>query len=118
MRRRSAPAPTPPSRPRCPGKSVAAPRIFASEDIVKILLLLVGGLYALAFAGQYLKTQYVDPKPALPKLLQELRELHDLERQEMGDYLLWTEGRIPESQLREIEIEIRRRREDLRTYLR
>jgi len=84
---------------------------------VKILLLLVGGLYALAFAGQYLKAHFVDPQPVLPKLLGELRELHDLEREEMGDYLLWTEGRIPESQLREVEIEIRRRREDLHTYL-
>lgn len=85
--------------------------------MVKILLLLVGGLYALAFAGQYMKAHFVDPRPATPNPLQELRELHDLERQEMGDYLLWTEGRIPESELRDIEIEIRRRREDLRKYL-
>lgn len=85
--------------------------------MVKILLLLVGGLYALAFAGQYVKAHFVDPRPATPNPLQELRELHDLERQEMGDYLLWTEGRIPESELRDIEIEIRRRREDLRKYL-
>jgi len=85
---------------------------------VKILVLLVGGLYAWAFAGQYVKAHFVDPGPAMPNPLQELHELHDLERQEMGDYLLWTERRIPESQLRDIEVEVRRRREDLRTYLR
>ena len=85
---------------------------------MKILFLFVGGLYAIAFAGQYLKTHYVDPPPALPKLLEELHEFRDLEREEIGDYLLWTEGRISESQLNDVEIEIRRRREELRPYLR
>jgi hypothetical protein len=118
MRRRSAPAPTPPPRRRCPDKSVAAPRISASEDIVKILFLFVGGLYVIAFAGQYLKTHYVDPPPVLPKLLEELREFRDLEREDIADYALWTEGRISESQLNDVEIEIRRRREELGSYLR
>jgi hypothetical protein len=118
MRRRSAPAPTPPPRRRCPDKSVAAPRITASEDIVKIIFLLVGSLYAIAFAGQYLRTHYVDPPPALPNLLEELREFRDLEREGVTDYVLWTEGRISESQLNDVEIEIRRRREELRSYLR
>jgi hypothetical protein len=47
-----------------------------------------------------------------------LHEFRDLEREEIGDYLLWTEGRISESQLNDVEIEIRRRREELRSYLR
>ena len=85
---------------------------------MKIIILLVGGLYAIAFAGQYLKTHYVDPPPILPKLFLELHELRDLEREEIGDYLLWTEGRVSESQLNDVEIEIRRRREELRSYLR
>ena len=83
----------------------------------KIITLLVGGLYALAFAGQYLKAHSADPLPPTRNPAQELRELYDLEREEIRDYLLWTEGRIPESQLRDVEIEIRRRREDLRSYL-
>ena len=37
---------------------------------------------------------------------------------EIADYVLWTEGRISESQLNDVEIEIRRRREELRSYLR
>jgi hypothetical protein len=52
---------------------------------VKILFLFVGGLYVIAFAGQYLKTHYVDPPPVLPKLLEELREFRDLEREEIGN---------------------------------
>jgi hypothetical protein len=97
---------------------VAAPRIHAPEDIMKIILLLVGGLYAIAFAAQYAKAHLVDAQPALRDPLQELREFHDLEREEIADYLLWSEGRIPESVLRDIEIEIRQRREELSSYLR
>jgi hypothetical protein len=51
-------------------------------------------------------------------MLEELREFRDLEREEIADYALWTEGRISESQLNDVEIEIRRRREELGSYLR
>ena len=82
---------------------------------MKIIVLLVVGLYAWSFTAQYLRSHYVDPPMRNP--LAELRELHDLSMREMRDYTLWTTGQGSEEVVQADEAAVRERREDLVQYL-
>jgi hypothetical protein len=82
---------------------------------VKIIIMLVCGLYAWSFAAQYVRSHFVDPPMRNP--LVELQELHALSMRQMRDYTLWSNGQCSEDVVQADEAAVRERREELSAYL-
>ena len=82
---------------------------------MKIIVLLVAGLYAWSFTAQYVRAHFIDPPLRNPLI--ELSELHDLSMQQMRDYTLWLNGQCSEDVVQADAVAVRERRERLSQYL-
>jgi hypothetical protein len=98
-----------------PAKAWLRPALAHRRSIVKIIVLLVVGLYAWSFAAQYVRATFIDPPLRNP--LVELSELHDLSMRQMRDYTLWINGQCTEDVVQADEVAVRERRESLSQYL-
>jgi hypothetical protein len=67
---------------------------------MKVLILLVAGLYGWSFAGSWMRTHGDMVQGSVLGTVSTLRDLHGLELQQQRDYVAWLEGRTPEAVVR------------------
>ena len=67
---------------------------------MKVLILLVAGLYGCSFAGSWMRTHTDVVQGSVLGTVSTLRDLHELERQQQRDYIAWLEGRTTEAVVR------------------
>ncbi len=67
---------------------------------MKVLILLVAGLYAWSFAGSWMRTHVDAVQNSVLCTVTTLRDMHELERQQQRDYIAFLEGRTPEAVVR------------------
>jgi hypothetical protein len=67
---------------------------------MKVLILLVAGLYGWSFAGSWMRTHVDAAQASVLGTVSTLRDLHALELQQQRDYIAWLEGRAPEAVVR------------------
>ena len=67
---------------------------------MKVLILLVAGLYGWSFAGSWMRTHVDAVQSSVLGTVSTLRDLHEIEQQQQRDYIAWLEGRTPEAVVR------------------
>jgi hypothetical protein len=68
--------------------------------VVKVIVLLVVGLYGWSVAGTWMRTHVDAVQNTVLSSFSMLRDLHTLELQQQRDYIGWLEGRVPEEVVR------------------
>jgi hypothetical protein len=90
-----------PSRPDAPRQEQGARALRApGRFVVKVIVLLVVGLYGWSVAGTWMRTHVDAVQNTVLSSFSMLRDLHTLELQQQRDYIGWLEGRVPEEVVR------------------